>query len=164
MSNDHSRTNWDRPVDGITPEAQRWVDRHYPVPARTEKATATPLAAVNHSLAKWKGLRPENLEAAGIYYLEGRDLVDAEENHILRISGDSCSLCVKYVKPRNDGEECDDCPLYQVSMEENGDHPCHGRSSLFEEYIEGDPDMGDCDPEPMISMLEAARDRVLGRN
>jgi len=153
-------TNWDRPDEKLTPEAREWVEKFYPCPA-ADMMTAPSIDAVNHSLRKWEGLRDENLEAAGITYGEGRDLEDADGNHVLRISGDSCSLCVKFYDASKRGNAgCAGCPLYESSPADVHHHPCNGEESEFEQYLEGDED-GYSDPEPMILALEVARDFVL---
>ena len=69
-----------------------WKEEFYPTPAY-----ACPCdQALEHSILKWTGLLPENLEKHKVF-LDGQYLRDPESpNCALRIDGDSCALCVHY--------------------------------------------------------------------
>ena len=69
-----------------------WKEEFYPTPAYACPCNQ----ALEHSILKWTGLLPENLEKHQVF-LEAHYLHDAESpNCALRIDGDSCALCVHY--------------------------------------------------------------------
>lgn len=88
-----------------------WKEEFYPVPANE----CSHDQALEHSILKWTGLLPENLEKHGVVkrhiYIEGLD-----EDGWLRIDGDSCALCRYHYSPKNlcwDDE--DPCPIASVT-------------------------------------------------
>lgn len=109
----------------------------------------TKVQAIEHSLRKWIGLRPENREKhlASIYMFSWlRDY----KGELFEIDSVSCALCVKYHQDYDSEFEvsrCETCPLYQSLGV-----PCDDR--------EGDIDqpwvlwVDKADPEPMISALQ----------
>lgn len=128
---------------------ETWKAEFYPVEAGEVPAEH----AVEHSLQKWIGLRPENLAKHGLYYethtvipLSGR-----MKDGYLSINSSTCALCELYSNERSfvDYEQCAKCPLARS----RGGVPCdnarpdeevspyHARS-----------------PEPMIAALIAAKE------
>ena len=122
-----------------------WEEEFYPVEADSPEAQASTLAAVKHSLRKWRGLRPEALLKHRVA-LEGpyhKEVVDCGRES-LAINVSSCALCLKF-------HCCDGCPLVEVSGLTCGD-----KGSAWNAYI------GQAEPEPMIAQLEQALALVSG--
>lgn len=127
---------------------QSWIDEFYPVDALTLAHTEgkTDEDLINHSILKWQGALPENLEKHKVcYYIH--EIFDPIEDKDLTFDSDSCALCVKY-----DGFFCntfplpeDQCPIIRMTG-----NPCDSR---------GHNDNGVYDdsrftPKPMIELLE----------
>ena len=69
-----------------------WKKEFYPTPAYACPCNQ----ALEHSILKWTGLLPENLEKHKVF-LDAQYLRDAESpNHVFGIDGDSCALCMNY--------------------------------------------------------------------
>ena len=124
-----------------------WKEEFYPVDAGSPEAQVSTRAAVEHSLRKWRGLRPEALlkhevRLEGPYNKEVVGYVDCRRESQV-ISGFSCALCLKF--------HCDDCPLVGVSG-----LACDDKGSAWDAYI------GQAEPEPMIAQLEQALALVSG--
>ena len=95
---------------------ETWKAEFYPIAAEhTNKG-----GAIDHSLQKWLGLRPENLAKHEVELFEGMviELGDADCINAVVIDGGSCSLCHHYLDhdwDENDHETaCYDCPLCKV--------------------------------------------------
>ncbi len=121
-----------------------WKEEFYPVEADSLEAQSSARAAIEHSLRKWRGLRPEALLKHKVR-LEGpyhKQIFDdcADESQV--ISGSSCALCQRL---------CYDCPLVKVSG-----LVCDDEGSAWGVYIHK------ADPEPMIAQLEKALALVSG--
>lgn len=126
-----------------------WKKEFYPVNAASKRATASPLAAAKHSLRKWIGLRPENLEAHGLWNNGLYKILECGTNdEAFRIDSDSCALC-QLIKPERNGQGCGECPLAIV----RGGAPCDGKKSN-----ESKSPYAASSPEPMIGWLEKAID------
>lgn len=80
-----------------------WKKEFYPK-APTKKMTTR--EAIEHSIKKWEGLRPENLEKHGMRISSHRIEDELDD---LDINADSCALCKKFYFDF----ECVECPLYQ---------------------------------------------------
>ena len=118
-----------------------WKEEFYPVEADSPEAQASARAAIEHSLRKWRGLRPEALLKHDVR-LEGpyhRQVFDdcADESQV--ISGSSCALCRRLYY------DCYGCPLVKVSG-----LVCDDAESAWDVYT------NKADPEPMIAQLEKA--------
>ena len=133
-----------------------WKEEFYPVEADSPEAQASTRAAIEHSLRKWRGLRPEALRKHEVR-LEGpynKEIVDNTGDRIddrFGISGYSCALCHMaefYI--------CDDCPLVKVSGVACDHAENIDEVSAWEVYIHT------ADPEPMIAQLEKALALVSG--
>ena len=140
---------------------ETWKKEFYPVEADSPEAQASARAAIEHSLRKWRGLRPEALLKHEVR-LEGPynkevvdDCADAEDESQF-ISSRSCALCIRFDDA--DGN-CDGCPIVKVSgmacdlKDEDERGP---DASAWEMYIYY------ADPEPMIAQLEKALALVSG--
>lgn len=122
---------------------ETWKAEFYPQPADEVPADE----AVAHSLQKWKGMRPENLERHG---------VDAEwsylafEDQTLGIDASTCALCKHFARG-----SCLKCPLAIVrggvacDMRREDEARPYGCSPFHKWATIGDP-------EPMIKWLEKA--------
>jgi len=85
---------------------ESWKAEFYPKPANIVPESG----AVSHSLKKWIGLRPENLEKHRV-----RKVLQSVADGFRRISidGDSCALCMHYLLTINGSSStpCEFCPL-----------------------------------------------------
>lgn len=142
---------------------ETWKAEFYP--KRAGKTTKE--EAVAHSLAKWIGLRPDNLAKHGVEVDKEKCIVeigDEPSEEFVQVSGGTCALCYHYHDDEEesvliDDEEpedwCGKCPLKLA----RGGIPCDERS---------DDEIDDCedspwyrytttrDPEPMIFWLQKA--------
>ncbi len=116
---------------------------------RIKQAAKDPLAAVEHSLKKWKGLRAKNIAAHKVEISHG-DVFNPVTCNSFSIDADSCALCqmCKY----DDGYSrinCSKCPIVQVTGK-----VCDGSQATPSPYgvwvKEGNP-------EPMIAVLKQVR-------
>ena len=135
---------------------ETWLKEYYPVPAGSQEATATPAAAVKHSIRKWRGMRPAALqyhkvkvvtgcgEANGLYGLRA---VTSRAFPFLTIDSGTCALCIFY------HGDCPRCPLYAVR---GCSCDSHDKFELapYIRFSQGR------NPEPMIHWLEAALEFV----
>lgn len=85
-----------------------WLEEFYPITA--EDAADSDHAALTHSLKKWTGLLPKNLEKYNCTFdTEYPKVTDNKGNVICSIDGTTCALCERhYVKKAS----CTECPLY----------------------------------------------------
>lgn len=130
-----------------------WKEEFYPVPA-DDPSIKTNLQAVQHSLQKWRGLRPDVLVAYGVM-VTPRGHLQADTTY-LGIDSDSCALCIRHDDGRRPGA-CQTCPL---SRERSGKR-CDERrrdellSSPWRLWV------ADHNPEDMIRWLEKAEATLL---
>lgn len=122
-----------------------WKAEFYPV---APKKSMTTKEAIEHSLAKWIGLRKKNLKKHGITVGFFRDaMFDDSSAKGFEINGSTCALCKKFYN--HDAEnECEKCPLFSVLGKacDDGDND----DSPF--YLW----MLEKKPEPMIKALKKA--------
>lgn len=128
--------------------AKEWLATYYPTPAdkvQHEEALA-------HSLRKWEGLRPEVLEAHGLYS-DGWSVFERGGGlrPVIRGGSSSCALCERFYNHRDRETPCAACPLAIA----RGGVPCDERmddetSAPWGRYTV------DKDPEPMIGWLRVA--------
>ena len=133
-----------------------WKKEFYPVEANSPEAQASTRAAIEHSLRKWRGLRPEALlkhevRLEGPHHKEVVDAGRADERQ--GISSRSCALCFRFDDA--DGN-CDGCPIVKVSGRACDPGKDSDEVSAWEVYVH------DADPEPMIAQLEKALALVSG--
>lgn len=110
------------------------------------------VAALEQSLAKFKGLRPEAMAKHGVARVtiksERFARIEDQEQDTFSVDGSTCSLCDQYYvrwadrPPAQDG--CEKCPLYA----ELKGHSCDGLGLPFDLWYYED------NPEPMIEVLE----------
>src|SRR5689334_2657044 len=87
-----------------------WLTEFYPIDAQSAVESLTSVGLVEHSLRKWTGFLPENMEKHGVYPGAHGHMRDKEKDEIfLEIDGDSCSLCVAY---NHVDFHCRRCPIY----------------------------------------------------
>lgn len=103
---------------------ESWLAEFYPITAKQavqQGGGAVPL--IEHSLRKWEGLRPENLERHGVRIDSLGDVVTDDASRpgigdipVVRIDATTCSLCEEYfLRFRGGGgDACSACPLAQV--------------------------------------------------
>lgn len=120
---------------------QSWENEFYAIDASTlgKLAEDKPLALTDHSLKKWRGLRPDNLQKHGLV------------NPPIEINAFTCALCYAY-----DYDGCLNCPLAR-----HLGHPCDdpGEAETFDSLLNKSPFAMWAtrhDPEPMIDALEGA--------
>ncbi len=128
--------------------ADTWRQEFYPC---DPNPLMSRLAAIQHSLKKWQGLRTRSLLDHGI------------GSPPIMINGTSCSPCIKYrddsgeydeeasEESEFDGHPCVLCPLYGALGQRACDHDVECESeerAPFHVWRE------DNDPEPMIAALE----------
>lgn len=148
---------------------ESWTQEFYPYPANSAEAHER---AIDHSLQKWIGLRPENLarhalsQAAGGLYDVGSSY---KGSPLFQIDAGSCALCsvyydssADYLGPEDSDEweavpECRECPLSKARGGVPCDH-CMGseKNSPYGKGTVCDP----ATPEPMILWLLKAKEEV----
>ena len=115
-----------------------WKKQYYPVPAEKVK---NKIAAIRHSLRKWKGLTAHNMIKHGLLYRSGCvgtcEVDDDSKN--LYIDCDSCALCCLYIE-----KGCTSCPLYEHLKKR-----CDSSNGPYFTFDD------DHDPQPMIKALTA---------
>lgn len=127
-----------------------WKEDFYPISAQ-DAAELSWKEAVQHSLRKWEGFLPENLEAHQVIIKKpdprkheyALKLMEPGSKSYLPISADTCSLCVK------SDSYCEKCPI--VKMRER---PCD--SDEFSHMVKL------IAPIPMIELLKKTLEYVSG--
>lgn len=130
---------------------ETWRAEFYPIDAeRCPKDQA-----IQHSLRKWEGLRPENLERHGLTLTDLHSVAENGDTK-LGIDSESCALCIHYhlyeyerEVELEDDEYCLTCPLAIV----RGDFPCDHKTQ-DEEHGPWQEWMRSANPEPMIFWLK----------
>ena len=132
----------------LTPED--WLKTYYPKPA----SSTTKEEAIQHSLTKWKGLRPAVLEEHGLRQSSQqlRTSRVPDSVFVIDIASTTCSLCYHYYK--FDAKQlsiCASCPLAKA----RAGVPCDKLTGeeLFSPWYTW---VRTGNPEPMIQVLEAA--------
>jgi hypothetical protein len=72
---------------------ESWKTEFYDVPADKFVGTCDQLAAAQHSLKKWLGLRQENLDAHDITIHSVSHLIDASNCALCAVNPKSCATC-----------------------------------------------------------------------
>lgn len=129
---------------------ETWKQEFYPVTAAKCAKGAT--EAILHSIKKWEGLTPENLEKHGVtaaaWSIDGFNAKGARVSEM--IGSDSCALCKQFYKK---GGACRSCPLCAVRGDvgcdsERGDEKVSPWAAWTDEL----------DPQPMLMWLRKAAD------
>jgi hypothetical protein len=116
-----------------------WYKEHYPVDVT---AIAGEREAIEHSLQKWRGFLPENLNKHKVTVYINK-IVDEEGRCVENLDGGySCALCKLFLKFTDEERRCCDCPIVK-----SGQLSCYKSGSP---YMESSPS----DPSLMISALE----------
>lgn len=125
-----------------------WKALYYPESAK-EAAKRGVVAAIEHSLTKWRGLMASTLKAHKVHVTTWGDLDDGTSQR--GIDSTTCALCMfcateEYI-------DCDLCPLPKLRK----GVPCYTQTpgevgSPFGRFTDGKPH----NPKPMIALLEAA--------
>lgn len=128
---------------------ETWKEEFYPHRADSAEAHEQ---AVDHSLQKWTGLRPENLERHGLVQF-GSDLFDVQDSDRLHyrfiIDSETCALCSVYLE-KGARIKCKTCPLYKARGGVQCDDPRGDESCSPYRY---GVQMAAPNPEPMIVWL-----------
>lgn len=134
---------------------QTWMNEFYPIPANSKLSEKK---AIEHSILKWTGLLPENLEKHNVHKGYGSYILDSNSKRF-DISGITCALCEKYYIDSDEEEAfltvdsaCENCPLYKKLGFGCG-----------EGTVEKDPwrkFVLDSDPELMIKNLKSLLDET----
>jgi hypothetical protein len=109
--------------------------------------------ALDHSIRKWTGLLPENLEKHGV---EARflDVYDGD-THVTCTLDTSCALCTHYLIRDANNKKCPLCPITK-----SRGTPCDVSKgytpSPWAEWLR----IGD--PRPMLDALKAAKESIEG--
>lgn len=120
-----------------------WTKKHYVVSA--DEAATDDITAVEHSIAKWKGLRPQVLSKHGLTVDHVGDLVSDDPDEEFSIDRSTCAMCV--LDSKRARACCDSCSYREVHGE-----ICAGREdSPYDVWTETQ------DPEPMIKALKKVR-------
>lgn len=134
--------------------AQDWLDNYYPTKADDPEVIQNWRTALEHSLTKWKGLRPSVLASYDLEINSTRVAHRRTGKEVLEINGHSCSLCQK-ASIENPDNLCLVCPLYKqrdnTSCDEITDQERAKDNPSCAPY--GSFSLND-NPEPMIALLE----------
>lgn len=134
-----------------------WREEFYPVKAHEVTGLHEALA---HSLKKWEGLTPENLQRHGCSpkrLIDRKVIMDNDFTGDVLSMGSSCALCLLYLDHLDKSHRCSSCPLYGfrngVACDEGGiDDQTHQGVSIspYQSFYRFN------DPQPMIALLKAA--------
>lgn len=136
-----------------------WLAEFYPITAE-EAAKGNDLAAVEHSLTKWKGLTKKNLskhraKPTGMGDLQSQR---AGSRWAILIDSRTCALCEKHYD-RGAAEACKTCPLAKsrdgMSCDRMLPHETKSPWSMWTMHY---------DPSAMIHALEHARAELIRGN
>lgn len=135
-----------------------WKSEFYPKPVEE----TSPEEAILHSLRKWEGLRPENIQKHSVNINCFGNIYDDRYNRF-NVDNRSCSLCHHYYDDIKDADErCDACPLSIV----RGGKSCESATDTenigmclppWNQYTENG------NPEPMIFWLKKALTQFCGK-
>lgn len=127
---------------------QSWKKEFYPKSAADRSVQANDLTRLQHSIRKWTGALPENLQKYGVQYDE--HTIHKEDQLVLSFSGGTCALCIHY-DDWDSGVDCfnrkdeQQCPIVR----------CTGITcdSDYNNTFVASTD----DPTPMLELLEKTR-------
>lgn len=121
---------------------ETWKLEFYPVPADVftpVERRRLLLQAIEHSIRKWTGLLPRNLQKHNVAVKNGLVVNTNGCSGSIEISSKTCALCKRY-------NSCTKCPLYKSL----GTYCDNGAHSPYRKFTLGD------DPKPMIKALKKA--------
>ena len=149
-----------------------WKNEFYSKPARKfrvkegqEPTLKQELAAVEHSIIKWIGLRQENLDKHQLrpsddnYCIDGPAITGSLVYDEIEIDAGTCALCVQ------NSSQCESCPIVRATGA-----TCHWRT-FARTMVKPPPEaqeklspyfvwLNRQNPEPMIRLLERTREFV----
>jgi hypothetical protein len=136
-----------------------WKEKFYPINA--SEAVATDEMATMHSLKKWEGLLPENVQAHGLY-LDGECLHTGGifvgfVGSKFFIDKKSCALCQKNMFAYN--INCDTCAINK-HMGVTCDSEIDDESLLCSHESPYNQLVDNNDPKPMIRLLKATLEKI----
>lgn len=132
---------------------ESWREEFYPETGEASAKRGT-LAAIEHGIRKWEGVRDENLKKHGLHrYRTG--IFDEDGREMMRLGWEECGLCWIYQceeGPKGKDLGCKGCPL--VGVDENGiDIVCGGEGHGY--WLVSQNRAG---PEILIGELKQARE------
>lgn len=122
----------------------QWYEDHYPIEASSLK-DASDTKCLLHAIAKWEGLKKENLPQYWYYY--SYNLIELDGHVQLTTDETSCALCEKYSSSRCRNDAGESCPIKRLT----GKTCCDPNSAPQTIYH-----ASASDPQPMIDLLHAA--------
>ena len=130
---------------------QTWKETFYEdIMNMKEEKRLSDLSCAEHTLKKYQGLLPENLEKHGVG-LFGRALREKNLSYVellatgeFDFSSDTCSFCLKHYNFEYQITECGNCPIGRISK------PCGGNNKENTWYQV----IFTKDPNPMITLME----------
>jgi hypothetical protein len=128
---------------------QSWKDEFYPVDAAEliSNFGAIDSILLDHSIRKWQGLTPENLEKHKVDKIRGSRCI--QDKDVFYIDDTTCALCEAYVD-RKKPCPCLSCPIYR-----------HTGSPCFSEYFTF---VKLNDPQPMLALLNKVKEKVVNES
>lgn len=145
---------------------ETWKAEFYAMPAHDPHAIADDLAAVYHSLQKWRGLLPENLQRHGLVR-RAFVLWDDEGRERFSVDANSCALCQRRQDYDTSAIDCGrggGCPLLNVrdglqcdQTEEDREECADVENLPLSPYAAFTSSREGGDPRPMLELLEKAR-------
>jgi len=119
---------------------ESWKKEFYPCKADSKKAQKDP---VGHSLQKWIGLLPKNMQRHKVLHTAGSLYIIDKSDCFMAIIGDTCTLCMYFAR-------CNSCSLYKTLHRK-----CYGVNSEYSKWI--------CknNPKPMIKALEKTKKKEI---
>ena len=117
-----------------------WEKEFYPI----KKLPNGLLTATRHSLRKWTGALPENLQKHGCYKLANKNMITDGES-VFSFTNITCALCLSSHVPN-----CSKCPLNRRTKSCSNNGP-------YGEFIYKD------DPRPVIRALKKTLTELEGR-
>lgn len=140
-----------------------WKEEFYPVDAEDVSEED----ALEHSLRKWIGVKPENLKKHNVFKRYGlRHITDPNDKYdYMNIDSESCALCYWHFYNSRDNvdvdapDQCETCPLYKQRGGLACDESTHSDSSdpffndsPYSDFTERN------NPQPMIDLIQGAID------
>lgn len=120
-----------------------WLKEFYPIVVNKKNLKDfSDVEIVEHSLTKWKGALPKNVEKHKVFFLDN-SIISADDQFFF--TTDSCSMCFKYYVHTADGSSCDNCPLVL-----SGGVSCNDVDSEYRNVYKTD------DPKGMVKALQKA--------
>lgn len=111
---------------------------------RVRSAGKDPLKAVEHSLRKWEGLRPNNLKKHGMI-ISHAEVYNPKTHNSLPIDCTTCALCHSTLD-EYDSIDCNECTITKATGSR-----CDGNNSPYSALLD------DGNPKKMIKVLKKSQ-------